>query len=84
MPDMGTQELDAVYEHGTFRPVTPLASPLSEGQRVRLVVEPIAEAHAYLDLATRVFEGLSEDDLAAIETLARRRGLFGTDSPTSA
>jgi predicted DNA-binding antitoxin AbrB/MazE fold protein len=84
MPGMDTQELDAIYEHGAFRPVAPLASPLVEGQRVRLVVEPVAEARAYLDLATRVFEGLSEDDLAVIETLAGRRDLFETDAPTSA
>ena len=33
------QVIDAVYEHGTFRPLEAIAPPLPEGQQVRVTVE---------------------------------------------
>ena len=71
---MSNQRIEAVYERGTFRPVVPLPALLREGQHVQLIVEPTVEAQAqsYLDLATQVFEGLSDEDVAAIEAMARR------------
>lgn len=78
---MSVQTIDAVYEHGAFRPVVPVASGFSEGQRVRLVVEPLAEASDYLRLMTGVFSGLAEVDVDAIEAAAQRRNdFFGGDS----
>lgn len=72
-----TEVLDAIFEHGVFRP---LASPgLSEGQRVHLRVEPVAETTAdeLLRLAEGVYEGLSPSEVDEVERLAlRRRQLF--------
>jgi predicted DNA-binding antitoxin AbrB/MazE fold protein len=73
---MSTQTVEAVYEHGTFRPVAPLRAEFSEGQRVRLVVEPVTQAQTYLELVTGVFEGLSEEAIDAIEASAKRRPDF--------
>ena len=38
---MKTEAIEALYEHGGFRFVAPANLELSEGQKVRLVVEPI-------------------------------------------
>jgi predicted DNA-binding antitoxin AbrB/MazE fold protein len=73
---MSNQRIEAVYERGTFRPIVPLVTLFREGQHVQLIVESAAGAQAYLDLATQVFEGLSDEDVAAIETMARRRSGF--------
>ncbi len=73
---MSTQTVEAVYEQGAFRPVTPLPGPLREGQRVRLLVESVAEGKGYLELVTHVLDGLSESEIDAIEALATRREDF--------
>lgn len=73
---MHTQRIEAVYESGAFRPVAPLATPLREGQRVQLMVEAPPETQAYLDLATHVLDGLSDEDIAAIEAIVQRRPRF--------
>jgi predicted DNA-binding antitoxin AbrB/MazE fold protein len=73
---MSAQRIEAVYESGTFRPVAPLPTPLREGQHVQLTVEGPSDARAYLDLATHVLDGLSDEDIAAIEAIAQRRPRF--------
>jgi predicted DNA-binding antitoxin AbrB/MazE fold protein len=73
---MNAQTIEAVYEHGAFRPVGPLHPEPSEGQRVRLVVEAVGDPQAYLKLAAQVFEGLSEEDVDAVEAAAKRRPDF--------
>jgi len=40
---MTTETVEAVYEHGSFRRVAPADLKLAEGQKVRLVVEPIEQ-----------------------------------------
>ncbi len=67
------QTIEAVYERGTFGPVGPVAPSLHEGQRVRLVVERVDDAAAYLEMVTHVLDGLSEEERDAIEGLTRRR-----------
>ncbi len=48
---------------------------------MRLVVEAAPDMEAYLRLTTQVFEGLSEEDLDAIEAAAKRRSdFFGSRS----
>jgi predicted DNA-binding antitoxin AbrB/MazE fold protein len=66
---------EAVYENGVFRPVA--ASPqLAEGQRVRLIVEPANETT--LDLAAKVYQGLTEEQVDEIEQIALdRKPFFG-------
>ncbi len=64
-------KVEAIFQGGVFRPVSP--PDLREGERVRLTVEREAHAtpDAILKLASRVYEGLSEEDIADIEGTAR-------------
>ena len=62
------QTVDAVCEGGMFRPVAPVDGGLTERQRVRLVVETTRPTpEEILELAGRVFEGLSEEEIQEIE-----------------
>lgn len=73
---MTTETVEAVYEHGGFRLVAPVDLKLAEGQKVRLVVEPIEQSDDILSLAARVYEGLTEDEIDSIEKHTRRREDF--------
>ncbi len=58
---------EAVYEHGVLRPLAPV--DLEEGQRVRFRLadeDPI-------ELTGRVYDGLSEEDIAEVESIALDR-----------
>ena len=68
--------VDVVNQAGVFRPVSP--PELHEGERVRLTVERVAQAKPddILKLASRVYEGLSQQDIDEIEDMARHRALF--------
>ena len=79
-----TQTLDAVYEHGSFKPVDNGSLPFSEGQRVKLTVEVPSETDDDLAaLAGQVYEGLSEKEIDEIEGFALDRGNFFRDHPSS-
>ncbi|RJQ48362.1 MAG: DUF104 domain-containing protein [Desulfobacteraceae bacterium] len=71
---METETIEAVYEHGGFRPTAPVDLNLSEGQKVRLVVKPIEKPDDILALAAQVYEGLSDEQIDSIEHHSRRRG----------
>jgi predicted DNA-binding antitoxin AbrB/MazE fold protein len=68
--------MDAVYQDGVFRPVSPPELP--EGERVRLTVERVAQATPddILRLASQVYVGLSQQDIDEVEDMARHRALF--------
>ena len=70
---MKTEAIEAAYEHGGFRLVAPADLELAEGQKVRLVLQPIEEADDMLALATRVYEGLTDDQIASIGQYMARR-----------
>ncbi|MDR3567307.1 MAG: antitoxin family protein [Syntrophobacteraceae bacterium] len=72
---MAAQLIEAVYEHGSFRPVEPVNIDLAEGQRVRLAVEHDAP-DAILSLATRVYKGLNPEQIDSIEQHSHRRESF--------
>jgi predicted DNA-binding antitoxin AbrB/MazE fold protein len=79
---MTTDTVEAVYEHGGFRLVAPVDLKLTEGQKVRLVVEPIEKPDDILSLAARVYEELTDEQIDSIEELSRRRGdFFGEKAP---
>ena len=67
------QTMEAVYVNGVFKPLN--TPELFEGQYVRLEVEtPLEESSDdLLELAARVYEGLSDDDIDAIEKIANDR-----------
>jgi predicted DNA-binding antitoxin AbrB/MazE fold protein len=69
-----TQTCEAIYENGLFRPLAPAPEGLSEGQKVRLVVE--AKPVDVIDLAVHVYDGLSEEDIDEIERIALDRSNF--------
>ena len=73
-----TKNLDAVYENGTFRPTGDADITLPDGARVRLTVEPISQyvEENVLDLAAKVYAGLSDEDVADIERIATDRTSF--------
>lgn len=73
------QTLKAIYENGVFRP---LEKPeLAEGQSVQLIVETTASLNPQemLQLAAKVYEGLSETDVKEIEEIALTRDHFFSD-----
>lgn len=70
-----SQILDAIFEKGVFKP---LQTPnIEEGQHVRLVVEgPTQSPDDVLQLAARVYEGLSAAQIQEVEAIALDRGHF--------
>jgi predicted DNA-binding antitoxin AbrB/MazE fold protein len=75
-----SEVIDAIYENGSFRPLHPEAVAVPSGQVVRLTVEN-APAPNPLQLAARVYEGLSEQDIADVESIAlERKNYFGSRS----
>jgi predicted DNA-binding antitoxin AbrB/MazE fold protein len=69
------QTIDAVFEKGLLRPLEDL--PLIDGQRVRVTVESKnAEAGRVLELAAKVYEGLTSDEIDEIEKVIQRRPFF--------
>ena len=68
--------LEAVFEHGVFKPVERIDIP--EGERVKLTVERVASRTPddMLDRARRVYEGLSPDEIDDIEHIALDRSRF--------
>lgn len=72
------QIMEAVCVNGVFKPLH--APELSEGQHVRLEIETPVEENFddLLELAAKVYEGLSDEEIDAVERIAsRRRGFFG-------
>jgi predicted DNA-binding antitoxin AbrB/MazE fold protein len=80
---MATETIEAVYEHGSFRPIGPVGMDLAEGQTVRLVVEQIEEPDNILALAAQVYEGLSDEQIDSIQQHIRRRESFFGEKPST-
>ena len=73
-----TKEVDAIYKNGAFRPLGDAEIPLADGTRVRLSVEAVepATVENVLELAAKVYAGLSDEDVAEIEQIAMDRSHF--------
>ena len=73
-----TKNIDAIYEDGAFRPIECGVLSLKDGARVRLTVEQVADDsdRNVLDLAARVYAGLSDEDVVEIEKIATERSNF--------
>lgn len=72
---MTTEVVEAVFQDGTFRPMRPVSSAIAEGQHVRLVVE-VEAAPDILALASAVYKGLAEEEIAEVERIALNRSDF--------
>jgi len=70
------QSLDAIYEHGVFKPLQRPEIP--DGQYVRLVVEPFSEppVEEILALAAQVYDDLSPEQIDDIEKIVFNRHDF--------
>ena len=77
-----TRSLDAIYENGIFRPLSAQPLAIADGQRVRITVDDQSEPTPLQQLA-RVYEGLSNPEIDAIERIAGDRSNFfgGQDAP---
>jgi predicted DNA-binding antitoxin AbrB/MazE fold protein len=66
----------AVYEHGVLTPLEPL--DLAEHQRVIITIHGPApqRPNETLDAWQRVYEGLSEEEVAQVEAIALDRSRF--------
>jgi predicted DNA-binding antitoxin AbrB/MazE fold protein len=75
---MNIETVEAVYEKGVFRLVSPVDFELADGRAVRLVVEPIPSSDEILAMASEVYQGLTSDEIDAIEKhTCRRDDFFG-------
>ena len=78
-----TQTIEAVYQNGMFRPLTPVGDDFIEGEEVVINVESRdKEVNPILKLAENFYEGLSEEDIEEIEKIALdRSNFFGDRKP---
>ena len=80
--------IDAIYEHGSFRPINRELLSIPEGQRVRITVEDgnatVEDGDLTVEVgdpeslrtALSVYDGLSDDDIDEIEKIALDRSKF--------
>ena len=75
------QVVEAVFENGSFKVVDSSTLHLSEGQKVKLTVEePLLPKDDPVELLTKMYEGLSEQEIDEIEKIILdRRDFFGRD-----
>lgn len=75
-----TQTIEAIYQNGMFKPLQPVSAEIEEGKKVELTVtEKRLSPDEMLDLASQVYEGLSEEDIEEIERIALDRSNFFGD-----
>lgn len=72
-----TQSIPARFEQGVFVPGQP--PNLSDGQQVTLIVlSELPPQDDVLELASRVYQGLSDDEINEVESIAlTRENFFG-------
>jgi len=76
------QTLEAVYENGVFKPLSP--PEIANGQQVRLMIESLSQSSPddLLELAAQIYQGFSEKDLEEIESISLNRpDFFGRPNP---
>jgi len=73
-----TQTIEAIYQNGMFKPLSPISEEISEGEKVKLVLET-QEENSIMKLAENFYEGLSEEDIDEIEKIALDRSDFFGD-----
>lgn len=73
-----TQIIEAIYQNGIFKPLNPILEDITEGEKVKLVVET-EEINPIMKLAENFYEGLSQEDVEEIEKVALDRSNFFGD-----
>ena len=75
-----TQTINAVYQNGMFKPLNPVSDEIVEGKQVRITIkDKQLSPEEMLELASQVYEGLSEEDIDEIERIALDRSNFFGD-----
>ena len=71
------QTIEAIYQNGMFKPLKPVSDEISEGETVEITIsEKRLSPEEMLKLASQIYEGLSEEDIAEIERIALDRSNF--------
>ena len=74
------QKIEAIYQNGMFKPLKPIPETILEGETVEIAIyEKKLSPEEMLELASRVYEGLSDEDIAEIEKIALDRSNFFGD-----
>ena len=72
-----TQTIQAIYQNGMFKPLNPVSEEIIEGKTVEITItEKKLSPEEMLELASQVYEGLSEKDIDEIERIALDRTNF--------
>ncbi len=75
-----TQTIEAIYQNGMFKPLNPVSEEIIEGKKVQITIEDKQlSPEEMLELASQVYEGLSEEDIDEIEKIALDRSNFFGD-----
>lgn len=75
-----SQTIEAIYQNGMFLPLNPISEEIAEGETVEITIsEKKLSPEEMLKLASQVYEGLSEEDIAEIERIALDRSNFFGD-----
>jgi predicted DNA-binding antitoxin AbrB/MazE fold protein len=73
---MSTQTLEAFYQKGSFQLLQAPPLPLREGQRVQITISTEVSPDDVLLLVTTIFDGLSTEEIAAIQEIVLQRKCF--------
>ncbi|MBM3212408.1 DUF104 domain-containing protein [Candidatus Poribacteria bacterium] len=75
------QIIDAIYEDGVLKPLEPIN--VKEHTRLYIIIESVEERKKKIDriiaLARKSIEGLSEEELAVLESARVNKSLFFPD-----
>jgi predicted DNA-binding antitoxin AbrB/MazE fold protein len=77
------QTCDAIFKNGVFQPLNVSEIEITEGQKVKLIIEPLDSSEDILELASCVYEGLSEEQIGEIEHLIINRDSFFNGRPST-
>ncbi|MBI4686295.1 MAG: antitoxin family protein [Nitrospirae bacterium] len=71
--------VEAIFEEGVFKPISRV--DISEHKKVTLIIEDKSEEPSdILSLASMVYNGLSSEDIDAVEKIAFDRSRFSRNS----
>lgn len=74
------QTIEAIYQNGMFKPLTPVSEEIEEGEKVEITIKDKSlSPEEMLELAGKVYEGLSDEDIEEIERIALDRSNFFGD-----
>ena len=75
-----TQTIEAIYQNGMFKPLNPISEEITDGKKVEITInDKKLSPEEMLELASQVYEGLSEEDIDEIEKIALDRSNFFGD-----